>query len=330
WAATAALLAAGHSAPRDRAARRVAASHLGVSTVLLAAGAGLAAWARARGGAPEQLGLGLIFAAVLIRKGIFPFHAWIPEVFERGRLESAASFNAPQLGTYAAIVLAVPRASPALLAGVAGLGLLTAAYGALMALYQADARRACGYLFVSQSALVIAGLELPSRGALTGALILWVCSGIAVAGLSRAVLALEARRGRLRLDVWHGGYERMPLLAVSVLVMSLAIANFPGTLGFVGGEMLARGAIDSFPVLGLFAVAATALSGLAAIRMYFSLFCGRRDSGVHLRLRPAERLGFAAAAALLIGLGLAPRRLASVLDRAGAGVFEARRPTVRP
>ncbi|MDE2237629.1 MAG: oxidoreductase, partial [Elusimicrobia bacterium] len=318
-----ALLAADHSGEHFRGARRLVVSHLGLSTILLAAGIALAACTGA--GALRQTGLALVFAAVLVRKGIFPFHAWIPELFERGRIGAAARFNAPQLGAYVALVLAVPHADSWLLRSVAGLALVTAGYGALLALYQADARRACGYLFVSQSSLVIAGLEIPNRGALAGALILWVSSGIAVAGLSRAVLALEARRGRLSLDVKHGGYERMPLLAISFLVMSLAIANFPGTLGFIGGEMLARGAVDSFPALGFFAVAATALAGLAAIRMYFSLFCGKRDSGARLGLLPAERLGFAAAAVLLIGLGLAPRRLAGVLNRASSGVLEIQR-----
>jgi len=325
WIATAVILAAGHLEPRFKAARRVIVSHLGFSAILLVAGAALAAWARSRGdAAPEQWGLALILSAVVIRKGIFPFHAWIPEVFDQGRIGPAALFNAPQLGAYAALVLAVPYANPALLKTAAGLALVTAVYGSFMALYQADARRACGYLFVSQSALVIAGLELPARGALVGALLLWVCSGVALAGLSRAVLALEARRGRLRLDVRHGGYERMPLLAVSFLIMGLAVANFPGTLGFVGGEMLVRSAVDSFPGLGLFAVAAVAMSGLAAIRMYFSLFCGRKDSGAHLRMGRAESLGFTAAALVLLGFGLAPGGLTRVLSRASAAVMASR------
>ncbi|HVA65587.1 MAG TPA: proton-conducting transporter membrane subunit [Elusimicrobiota bacterium] len=325
WIATSAILAAGHLEPRFEAARRVIFSHLGLSTILLVAGAALAAWARGRGdAAPEQWGLALILSAVVVRKGIFPFHAWIPEIFDQGRIGPAVLFNAPQLGAYAALVLAVPYANPALLKTAAGLALVTAVYGSFMALYQADARRACGYLFVSQSALVIAGLELPGRGALVGALLLWVCSGVALAGLSRAVLALEARRGRLRLDVRHGGYERMPLLAVSFLIMGLAVANFPGTLGFIGGEMLARGAVNSFPGLGLFAVAAVAMSGLAAIRMYFSLFCGRKDSGAHLRMGRAESLGFAAAALVLLGFGLAPGGLTRVLSRASAALISSR------
>ena len=31
-----------------------------------------------------------------MRKGIVPFHAWVPEVFDHGRLGPAILFNAPQ------------------------------------------------------------------------------------------------------------------------------------------------------------------------------------------------------------------------------------------
>ena len=324
WIAGSLILIFGQTESRYARARLVAVAYLGLSTALLVAGITLAFAPAAIAGGWRPSGVALILAAVLIRKGIFPFHAWIPETFDAGRIGPAARFNAPQIGTYVALVLAVPYANAGLLRAVAVLGLVTAVYGALMALYQTDARRACGYLFVSQSALVFAGLDLPSREALIGALILWVCAGVALAGLSRAVLALESRRGRLRLDVRHGGYERMPQLAVCFLVMSLAIANFPGTLGFVGGEMLVRGAVDTFPTVGLFAVAAAALAGLAAIRMYFSLFCGRRDEGAYLELRRGEAWGFAAAAVVLLGFGLAPGGLVRVLAQAGSAVVDVR------
>ncbi|MEK7743841.1 MAG: hypothetical protein AAB578_05590, partial [Elusimicrobiota bacterium] len=57
-----------------------------------------------------------------------------------------------------------------------------------------------------------------------------------------------------------------------------ALTGLPGTLGCGGGEMLVRGAVESFPGLGLSVGAAGALTGLAVMRMYFSLFCGRRDA----------------------------------------------------
>jgi NADH-quinone oxidoreductase subunit M len=105
----------------------------------------------------------------------------------------------------------------------------------------------------------------------------------------------------------------MPVLAISFLAMGLACTGFPGTLGFVGQELLVDGAVDVFPVMGFAVVAASALTGLAVLRMYFSLFCGRAEVRMHpslqLGLRPREAWTFVALVAALVALGIAPRPL---------------------
>ena len=302
------------SALSDRAhrhQRRIVATYLGASSVLFAAGVALIAWPMTEATPFEVIGVWLIVVAALVRNGIVPFHAWVPEAFDHGRLGPAILFSAPQLGAYVTVVLIVPRASPEVLRMVAILALGTAVYGAMLALVQTSARRACGYLFVSQSALVMAGLDCTSVSALAGGLVLWLSAGIAFAGLARCVLVLEARRGRLDLSTHHGGYERMPVLAITFLLMGLACTGFPGTLGFAGQELLVDGAVDEFPVLGFAVVIASALTGLAVLRMYFSLFCGRRDgpadSGVQLGLTRREAWTFASLVIALIGLGIVPR-----------------------
>jgi NADH-quinone oxidoreductase subunit M len=304
WTASVAMFWAALSSPDARRARRVAGAYLAVATVLLPIGIVLVT--TAAGSRGEWLGLWLIIAAALIRKGIFPFHAWVPEVFDRGRLGPAILFSAPQMGSYVVAVLIVPRASAETLRVVAILSLVTAVYGAALTLFQRDARRACGYLFVSQSALVLAGLDCTGVEALGGALVLWISSALAFAGVARCVLVLEARRGRLDLTTHHGGYEQMPLLAASFLVLGMPCTGFPGTLGFVGEELLVEGAVGAFPILGFFVVAAVALTGLAVLRMYFSLFCGAPGISVQLRLRRREAVVFGAAAAFLVVTGLAP------------------------
>jgi NADH-quinone oxidoreductase subunit M len=301
------------SDPAHRYQRRVVAVYLGVSTLLFALGVALLVSPGAEGTAIEVAGMWLIVIAALVRKGIVPFHAWVPEVFDHGRMGPAILFNAPQVGAYITVVLIVPRASAEMLRVIAILALITAVYGAALALVQTSARRACGYLFMSQSALVMAGLDCTSVTALTGGLLVWLSAGLAFAGLARCVLMLEARRGRLNLTTYHGGYERMPLLAVSFLCMGLACTGFPGTLGFIGQELLVAGAIDAFPIMGFAVVVASALTGLAVLRMYFSLFCGRSDELAHPNLRlgltPREAWTFVALVMTLVGLGIAPRAL---------------------
>jgi NADH-quinone oxidoreductase subunit M len=301
------------SDPAHRDQRRIIFAYLGTSTLLFGIGVVLLIGPGVRNTAVQTAAMWLIVVAALVRKGIVPFHAWVPEVFDHGRLGPAILFSAPQVGAYMTVVLIVPRASPAMLRVIAILALGTAVYGAALALVQSSARRACGYLFISQSALVMAGLDCTSAGALAGGLLVWLSAGLAFAGLARCVLVLEARRGRLDLRTYHGGYDRMPLLAISFLSMGMACTGFPGTLGFVGQELLVNGAVEAFPIMGFAVVIASALTGLAVVRMYSSLFCGRPDplshSEVRFGLTRREAWTFVAIVIVLVAFGIAPRPL---------------------
>jgi NADH-quinone oxidoreductase subunit M len=324
WTFLAALPGASH-----RHQRRIVAAYLGSSTLLLGIGVALLVGPGVQNTTRAAIGLWLIVIAALVRKGIVPFHAWVPEVFDHGRLGPAILFSAPQVGAYITVVLIVPRASPDMLRIIAVLALGTAVYGAALALVQSSARRACGYLFMSQSALVMAGLDCTSVSALAGGLLVWLSAGLAFAGLARCVLVLEARRGRLDLSTYHGGFERMPLLAITFLAMGLACTGFPGTLGFVGQELLVNGAVDAFPLMGFAVVIASALTGLAVLRMYFSLFCGRFDplahSGLRFGLTRREAWTFVALVISLIGFGVAPRSLVDSRLAASEDILQLRR-----
>jgi NADH-quinone oxidoreductase subunit M len=323
WTFVAAL-----DAPAHRHQRRIVLAYLGGSTLLLGAGVALILVPGGNGPALDAAGIWLIAIGALVRKGIVPFHAWVPEVFDHGRLGPAILFSAPQLGAYITVVLIVPRASPDLLRLIAVLALATAVYGAALALVQSSARRACGYLFMSQSALVMAGLDCTSASALAGGLLVWLSAGLAFAGLARVVLVLEARRGRLDLRAYHGGYDRMPVLAVAFLAMGLACTGFPGTLGFVGQELLVNGAVEVFPFMGFAVVIASALTGLAVLRMYFSLFCGRASAhaaaGARLGLTRREAWTFIGLVAVLIAFGVAPRALVDSRTAAGDEILRHR------
>ena len=320
WAATTGIFLGGLRGPAFTVVHRSCARYLWSAAVLFACGLLLST----AEGWIADVGLVLVVVAVLIRKGIFPFHAWIPNAVDEGRIGPTVLFSAPQVGAYAAAVLVVPRAGPELLGGIALLSVLTAVYGAALALIQRDARRAVGYLFVSQSALVLAGLDSRSEAALTGSLVIWISSALAFTGIGRAILAIEARRGRLDLRTHHGGYDQMPLLGAGFLVLGLACTGFPGTLGFVGQEILLEGVVHEFPAAALVVVLTSALTGLAVMRMYLSLFCGARTMGPRLTLRRREGLAIGALAAILIIAGLFPDSIVASRQRAAAAVTVAR------
>lgn len=278
------------------------------------------------GEVPSRVALALLMGAVLIRSGIVPAHCWMTDLFEHATFGRALLFVTPMVGVYAAIRLILPIAPEWALRGIALVSLVTAVYAAGMALVQREARRFFCYLFLSHSSLVLVGLEIATPLGLTGALCLWISVGLAMTGFGLTLRSVEARKGRISLSEFHGLYEHMPALAAFFLLTGLASIGFPGTIGFVGAELLVEGAVDVAPWIGLAVVAAAALNGIAVLQAYFRVFTGKRYfPTISLRSRGPERLAILILAALILGGGLYPQPGLASRHHAAVQIIEARR-----
>src|SRR5262245_9912567 len=256
----------------------------------------------------SQLAAVLLMAAVLVRSGIVPLHCWMTDLFEHASFGTALLFVTPMVGAYAALRLVLPIAPDWVLRSIALLSLLTAVYAACMALVQHEARRFFCYLFLSHSSLVLVGLEVATTIGLTAALCVWLSVGLSLAGFGLTLRSVEARTGRLSLDQFHGLYEHMPMLGILFLVTGLGSIGFPGTLGFVGTEVLIEAGVQIYPLVGTAIVAAAALNGLAVLHAYFRVFTGvRHVTSIDLRLRWPEQIAVLTFTALILGGGLFPQ-----------------------
>jgi NADH-quinone oxidoreductase subunit M len=249
-----------------------------------------------------------LLTAVLIRSGMVPMHGWMNDLFENATFGTALLFCAPQVGAYAAVRLVLPIAETSVLRSLGAVSLVTAVYAAGLALVQRDARSFFSYLFLSSSSLVLVGLEVVTPIGLTGALCVWLSVGLSLGAFGLTLRALEARRDHLSLTEFQGLYEHTPALAVSFFLTGLASVGFPGTLGFIGTELLIDGAVTVFPYIGVALVMASALNGIAFVKAYFLLFTGKRHtSTVSLAIGLRERLAVLTVAAIIVAGGLMPR-----------------------
>jgi len=293
---------------------RVFALHMGLFVTLLVLGLALLPAnasplesAETRQPAP-LIAVLLLAAAVLLRCGVVPVHCWLTDLFEKATFGAALLFVTPILGAYAAVRLVLPIAPDWILRAIALLSLTTAFYAACMSLVQRDTRRFFCYTFLSNSSLVLVGMETVTPIGLTGALCVWLSVGMALAGFGLTLRCLEARMGRTSLTQYHGLYDEMPSLAAFFLLMGLASIGFPGTIGFVGSELIVDGAVTIYPFLGTAVVFVGALNGIAVLHAYFRLFTGARYSTpVCLVARRPERFAVLALSLLVIGGGLYPQ-----------------------
>ena len=222
----------------------------------------------------SMCGVAMLIVGVLVRSGVVPVHCWMTDLFEKAAFGSALLYVVPMAGAYAAVRGGAAHCPRLGLAKHCVMSLLTAVYAAGMALVQTEARRFFCYLFLSNSSLVLVGLQVATPVGLTGGLCVWLSVGVSLAGFGLTLRSLEARTGRISLSDYHGLYEHMPMLAVFFLLTGLASVGFPGTVGFIGTELLIEGAVDVYPHVGMLVVFAAALNSIAVLHAYLRLFTG--------------------------------------------------------
>ena len=289
------------------ASTKVFSLHMGLYIILLVVGLSMIDDA----GGPKSAGLlpaTLLTIAVLLRAGVVPVHCWMTDLFEHASFGTAILFVAPMTGAYAVMHLILPFGPSWAMRSIAVLSLITAVYAAGMATIQKDARRFFCYLFLSHASLVLCGLEIVDTIGLTGALCVWISVGISLGGFALTLRSVEARIGRVSLEHYHGMYEHTPTLAGLFMLTGLGSIGFPGTLGFVGMELLIEGAVGVFPFVGLAVLLAATLNGIAIMRAYFRIFTGRRfQTTAILRSRASERFALLVLTFLVLGGGLWPQ-----------------------
>ncbi len=313
-----------------RRSTRVYVAHMGLFVVLLVSGQFLVDSSDSSS-TLFLLGVALLTAGALLRNGVSPLHCWMTDLFDKATLGTALLFVTPMTGVYAVMRLVLPVSPDWALRAIALISLATAVYAAGMAFVQREARRCFCFLFLSLSSLILVGLELVTPMGLTGALCVWLSVELSLTGFGLTLRAVEGRVGRISLNHYHGLYESTPTLAALFLVTGLASIGFPGTVGFVGTELLIEGSVSTNPLVGMVVVTAAALNSIAVLFVYFRVFTGtRHQASISLQSRLPERIAVISVIVIILCGGIHPQPGVASRHRAAAELMRIRAQNAPP
>lgn len=191
----------------------------------------------------------LLFYSCAIRLAQFPLHAWLPELAKHPREPAfVVLLVGAKVGLYALIRYVLP-----LLPGavhdfrlmVAGLGVASIFYGAILALMQIKLHRLLAFALVSQTGMLLVGIFSLNSEGLSGSLLLSFNFSLATAGLFLTADRLLYRAGTVLLPRLGGLFDPLPLLALTFLISALSTMTMPGTPGFDAAHLLLEGAIET-------------------------------------------------------------------------------------
>ena len=331
-------------------------AHIGAIAILLSFGVmqgghGDYTFATMRAGHADAFHASLAFLLALFgfgaKAGLLPLHAWLPEAHPAAPSPVSALMSGIMLKT---AIYGMLRVTFDLLdqrlwwwgALMLVLGLLTALFGVLFAAVQSDMKRLLAYSSIENIGIIVSGIGL--------SVLLHAYGEDAVAALALTATLYHALnhaffKGLLFLgagSVLHATAERnmgklgglihrMPLVAATALVGTLAIAGLPPFNGFVSEwlmlqaylltPMLPEPYLNMMLPLGAAALAlAAALAAYAMVKFYGIVFLGRSRGAAHdldhvHDAGPWERLGLAWLAAGCVLLGLFPVQVILQLDQ---------------
>jgi NADH-quinone oxidoreductase subunit M len=286
----------------------------------------LAAWLKANPLDPTwQVALFLTIAVgFMVKVPVFPLHTWLPlahvEAPTAGSVMLAGVLL--KLGTYGFLRLCLPLFPYACMTvGIPLMGVLAVVgivYGSLCALAQRDIKKLVAYSSVAHLGFCMLGLFALNSAGISGGVLQMINHGLSTGGLFLLVGMIYDRYHTRQLDDLGGLAARLPLLACSMVFISMASIGLPGLNGFVGEMLSLAGMFRRHPVYAVIGTTGVVLGAWYLLGMLQHAFFGPLREPAHgnhpiVDINAREALAIAPICALCLWIGLMPQPILNVI-----------------
>ncbi|MBU0483989.1 MAG: NADH-quinone oxidoreductase subunit N [Proteobacteria bacterium] len=232
------------------------------------------------------VGILMVMAGFAFKLGLFPFHFWVPDVYQGASNETTAFVaSVPKVAAIALMIriasLMVPEGSSVpVFIGV--MAIASMFYGNLLALVQTDVKRMLGFSGIAHAGYVMLGILVFRETGYSNAI--FYITGYLVMNLAcfLVICNVSTAGENVTINDLSGLHKRAPVLAVTLLVGMFALAGIPPFVGFMGKFMLLSGALSQgYLVFVILAAINTAISiyyYLSVVRVAFTASAEKRNS----------------------------------------------------
>jgi NADH-quinone oxidoreductase subunit N len=237
------------------------------------------------GGSLALAGLALILVGLAFRVAAFPFHLWVPDVYE-GAPSSVTVFLAVAAKTSAFVVLMrflaldLPDSGARVQTLLWVLAAASMIAGNVLAVIQTNVKRMLAYSGIAHAGYLLMGLASATADGLAAVLFyLFIYLFMSVGAYGVIIALSQGGRECQSIDDFAGLASRRPGLAAAMSLFLLALAGIPGTAGFMARFYLFAAAVNADQI---------ALVLIGVVTSVISLFCYLRLP-IAMYMRPASQ-----------------------------------------
>ncbi|AJI73524.1 NADH-quinone oxidoreductase subunit N [Francisella tularensis subsp. novicida FSC159] len=265
----------------------------------------------------------MMIATFLFKLGAFPFHMWLPDVYQ-GAPNAVANIVAtiPKVAAFAMLVnilfVGFPSLKDSWIYLFRIIGILSIFFGSLVALSQTNVKRLLGYSTVSQIGFVLLATTLNPQGyALTAAsfyVIVYVFTTLAVFGVLTTISVggyevqdLNDLKGFNTKDSW---------LAFILLIVLFSMAGIPPFGGFIAKLFVVMGLInDGNYFLACFVLFMAVIASFYYVRVIKTMYFDDPDNDETVKPPLTSLIALSINGLVLLFLGIMPMLLLGVLTQ---------------
>lgn len=225
----------------------------------------------------------MVLAGFFYKLALFPFHFWVPDVYEGASNETTAFIaSVPKLAAVALLIriVSMVNGEGQIIVNILMVcAVLSMFYGNLSALVQTDIKRMLGFSGIAHAGFVLLGILTFQISGYANAL--YYIIGYVVMNLAcfLVICSVSNNGENVQIKDLSGLHKRSPLLALTLAVALFALAGIPPFVGFMGKFMLLAGALkQGYLILVILAAINTAIAIFYYLSVVRVTFCSDPDN----------------------------------------------------
>ena len=244
----------------------------------------------------------------------FPFHMWVPDVYEGSPTTVAALFST---GGKAAAFSAILATLFALFNGPNGnlftpylavISVLSMFYGSIVAIAQDNIKRMLAYSSISHAGYLAIGLAAGNHDAVAGVIFYLAAYTFMNLGAFGIISLIEGKdETNLNINSYAGLANRKPLLAALLSILMFALAGIPPFAGFFGKYYIFIAAIKAnLTWLAILGVLSSAISVYFYLRIVVLMYFKSSENDFAIESSNSSMLAIIFSVLVIILLGVFP------------------------